>query len=347
MIIGNLKSNYADDEAVLRSWPLRWGFWATMALLLIIPLFMSGYQLYLVTQACLYIIAIVGLNVLTGYTGLISIGHAAMVGVGAYSTGVLAAKYGMPVFVTIPAAMVITVAVGLVFGLPSLRIRGLYLTIATIAASFIIIFILEHWESMTGGDRGLNLPPANIFGVEIVTELQKFYFVIPFVVLSLLFAQNLMRTRIGRAFVAIRDGDLSAEILGVNLVRFKLYSFAISSAYAGLAGALFAYVFLALTPTLFELPISIQMLAALVIGGVASTLGPVFGALFIVLVPEIVKSLLAIIAQGDITFAEYTAPASTLAYGLLIIFFMMFEAQGINAIWNRFWRFVNLWPFSP
>lgn len=347
MIIGNLKSNYADDEAVLRSWPLRWGFWAAIAAMLIAPLFMSGYQLYLMTQAMIFVIALVGLNVLTGYTGLVSLGHGAMVGVGAYSTAALNVHLGMPFIVTIPAAMLITVAVGLLFGLPSLRIRGLYLTIATIAASFIIIFVLEAWESVTNGDSGITLSPANVFGYEIVSELDKYYFILPFVIASVLFAQNLFRTRVGRAFIAVRDGDLSAEILGVNLMRFKLYSFAIASALAGLAGALFAYNFLAITPTLFELPLSIQMLAAIVIGGVASSLGPIFGAAFIVMVPELVKTALSVFAQGDITFAEYTAPASTLVYGLLIIGFMLFEPMGLVAIWRRFWRYVNLWPFSP
>ena len=347
MIIGNLKSNYAADEAVLRSWPLRWGFWACIVVALIAPQFLSGYHLYLTTQAMLYVIALVGLNILTGYTGLVSLGHGAMVGVGAYTTAVLDNQYGLPFFATIPAAMIVTVAVGLLFGLPSLRIRGLYLTIATIAASFIIIFVLEAWESVTNGDSGITISPANIFGYEIVSEMDKFYFILPFAILSVLFSMNLFRTRIGRAFIAIRDGDLSAEILGVNLMRYKLYSFAIASALAGLAGALFAYNFLAITPVLFELPLSIQLLAAIVIGGVASTLGPVFGAAFIVLVPEIVKSALSIFSQGDITFAEYTAPASTLVYGLLIIGFMLFEPMGLVAIWRRFWRFVNLWPFSP
>ncbi len=347
MIIGNLKSNYAADEAILRSWPLRWGFWVTMVALLIAPQLMSGYQLYLATQATLFVVALVGLNVLTGYTGLVSLGHGAMVGVGAYTTAILAATYGMPIFVTIPAAMVVTVAVGLLFGLPSLRIKGLYLTIATISASFIIIFVLERWKSLTNGDSGITLPPANLFGFEVVTDEQKFYFILPFAIASILFCQNLFRTRIGRAFIAIRDGELSAEILGVNLMRYKLYSFAIASALAGLSGALFSYVFLAITPTLFELPMSIQMLAALVMGGVASTLGPVFGAIFIVMVPEAVKAVLALISGGDMGWAEYTAPASTLVYGMLIIGFMLFESQGIVAIWRRFWRFVNLWPFRP
>lgn len=347
MIIGNLKSNYADDEAVLRNWPLRWGFWAAIIVLLIAPQFMSGYQLYLTTQAMLYVIALVGLNVLTGYTGLVSLGHGAMVGVGAYTAAVLDNEFGLPFVATIPAAMLVTVAVGLLFGLPSLRIRGLYLTIATIAASFIIIFILESWDSVTNGDSGITISPANIAGYEIVSETDKFYFILPFAIAAVLFSMNLFRTRVGRAFIAIRDGDLSAEILGVNLMRYKLYSFAIASALAGLSGALFSYNFLAITPTLFELPISITMLAAIVIGGVASTLGPIFGAAFIVMVPELVKTALSVFSQGDITFAEYTAPASTLVYGLLIIGFMLFEPMGLVAIWRRFWRFVNLWPFSP
>ena len=291
--------------------------------------------------------AVAGLNILTGYTGLISLGQGALVGVGAYATAIISNRFGLPFWIVIPAAMAITATVGVFFGLPSLRIRGLYLTISTLAANFIIIFILEHWEPMTGGDSGMTLSPASFFGVELVTDSQKYALVVPIAMLSILFAQNLFRTRVGRAFIAIRDADFSAEIIGVDLVRYKLLAFAAGAAYAGLGGSLWAYYFLAVLPTQFELHLSILFLAALVVGGSARTLGPVFGAIFVVLIPEFLKWIMGFMLPFNPTIMEYTAPANTLVYGLLIIGFMVFEPLGLAAIWSRFWNFVGRWPFSP
>lgn len=347
MLIGDYKASYAADEAIFRAWPVRYGFAALMVALVILPFTTSGFIIFLATQVAIFTVAITGLNILTGYTGLISLGHGALVGVGAYATAVFANWLGAPWWVIMPMAVAFTAIVGLVFGLPSLRIRGLYLTIATLAASFIIIFIIEHWTSVTRGDSGITLEPATFFGIPLQTDAQKYALIVPITVLAVLFAQNLFRTRVGRAFIAIRDADYSAEIIGVGLTRYKLLAFALGSAYAGLAGSLWAYNFLALLPTQFELQLSIVFLAALVVGGSARTLGPVFGAIFVVLIPEFLKWAFGFLTPISPTILEFTAPANTIAYGLLIIGFMIFEPMGLAAIWTRFWRYINLWPFSP
>ena len=200
---------------------------------------------------------------------------------------------------------------------------------------------------MTNGDSGMTLLPASVFGGEIVTDAQKYAFIVPIAVLAVLFAQNLFRTRVGRAFISIRDADYSAEIIGVDIVRYKLVAFAVGSAYAGLAGALWAYYFLAVLPTQFELQLSILLLAALVVGGTARPLGPLFGAIFVVLIPEFLKWIMGFLIPINPTVMEYSAPANTMVYGFLIIGFMMFEPMGLAALWSRFWSFVARWPFSP
>ncbi len=347
MIIGNYKSNYNSDESFFGDWPNKLAFIFLCVFLVIIPFISSGYIIFLFTQVAVFIIAIVGLNILTGYTGLVSLGHGALVGVGAYSTAILQNQFNLDFYLNVPLSILITGLIGVFFGLPSLRIRGLYLTISTLAASFIIIFILRNWDSLTGGDSGLILEPIEIFGMKLISDNDKYYFIIPIAIISILFAQNLFRTRIGRAFIAIRDADLSAEIIGVNIVKFKLMAFALGAAYAGLAGSLWAYNFLAILPSQFELHLSILFLAALVVGGSAQTLGPIFGAFFVVIIPELLKWVMGFLTPLNPTIMEYTAPANSLIYGILIIGFMIFEPMGIASIWARFWNYVGRWPFSP
>lgn len=347
VLIGNFKSTYPSDEAIFASWPQRLGFALLLFCLAILPFVSSGYVIFLATQVAVFTVAVTGLNILTGYTGLISLGHGALVGVGAYTTAIIVNRFGLPFFLVVPCAMVVTALVGVFFGLPSLRIRGLYLTIATLAANFIIIFVIENWESMTNGDSGMTMLPANLFGIELVTDAQKYALIVPITVIAVLFAQNLFRTRAGRAFISIRDADYSAEIIGVDLVRYKLAAFALGSAYAGLAGALGAYYFLAVLPTQFELHLSILLLAALVVGGTARPLGPLFGAIFVVIIPEVLKWIMGFLVPLNPGIMQYTAPANTMMYGFLIIGFMLFEPMGLAALWSRFWSFVARWPFSP
>ena len=251
MLIGNYKSSYKSDESIFVDWPNKFSFLIICISLLVVPFVSSGYFIFLITQVSIFVIAVVGLNILTGYTGLVSLGHGALVGVGAYSTAIFQNQFDFSFWLNIPLAILTTSFIGVFFGLPSLRIRGLYLTISTLAASFIIIFILRNWDSLTGGDSGVILNPIEIFGYAIVSDTQKYFFILPITIVSILFAQNLLRTRLGRAFIAIRDADLSAEIIGVNIINYKLLAFALGAAYAGLAGSLWAYNFLAVLIILF------------------------------------------------------------------------------------------------
>ena len=184
------------------------------------------------------IIAATGINILTGYTGLISLGHAAFMGIGAYSVAWLSNNLGLPFVLCLPLGGLIAASIGILVGIPSLRIKGLYLAIATLAAQFILGFIFNEWDSVTGGGRGTSLSPAEIFGIKLDTEFELYWLILVVMILSLFFARNLFRTRIGRAFIAVRDRDISAEVMGINLLWTKLSAFALSSFYAGLAGGL-------------------------------------------------------------------------------------------------------------
>ena len=346
MHLGSARTTYRRDEAIWHRPAQRWGFLALLGALMTLPFFGNDYILLLASQLAIYVIAITGLNLLTGYTGLISLGQGAFMGVGAYATAVLATWFGLPIWATFPAAMLISALVGIGVGLPSLRIRGLYLTIATLAANNIIIFIIRKMEWLTGGDRGISVSPAEILGVSIETELEKYLLIIPIAAVFVLFAQNLFRTRVGRAFIAIREHDYSAEILGISLLRYKLTAFALGAAYAGAAGCLWTYFFIALTPSQFDLGLSILFLAALIVGGMGTVLGPLFGAVFVILVPELLRALTGLILPYYPLALKMTAPLTEIIYGLLIIGFLLFEPMGLTALWKRFWGYIDRWPFT-
>ncbi|HSM22188.1 MAG TPA: branched-chain amino acid ABC transporter permease, partial [Rubrivivax sp.] len=252
---------------------------------------------------------------------------------------------GVPFFFTLPLAGLFAAALGIVVGLPSLRIKGLYLAVATLAMQFLLVYVFREWDSVTGGVRGVNVPPASLFGFDLDTDQRMVYLIGACAVLLLIGARNLFRTRVGRAFIAIRDKDISAEVLGIDLLRYKLSAFAIGSFYAGVAGALLAYYYRAMTPEYFTLQLSIFYLAAIIVGGLGSTLGTVFGAVFMTLVPEILRAGVAVIAQWAPRATEILSPIQQLVFGLLIIGFLVFEPHGLLEIWRRVRRFFHLWPF--
>ena len=290
------------------------------------------------------IIASAGLNIMTGYTGLISLGHAAFMGVGCYTAAWLAQR-GLPFFVTLPAAGLMAAVLGILVGLPSLRIKGLYLAVATLAMQFVMVYIFREWESVTGGVRGVNVPPASFFGIPLNTDARMAWLIAFCAVVMLIGARNLFRTRVGRAFTAIRDKDISAEVLGINLLRYKLTSFAIGSFYAGVAGALLGYFYRAMTPEYFTLQLSIFYLAAIIVGGLGSTLGTILGAFFMTLVPELLRAGVSLAAQWSPRAIEILSPIQQVVFGLLIIGFLVFEPHGLVEVWRRIRRFFHLWPF--
>ena len=344
MRIGSARQTYEQDESLFDS-RTQWLWIGVLGMLLVAFPFIAGqYWQFLACLVGINVIAATGLNVLTGYTGLVSLGHAAFMGVGAYAVAVLDAQFGQSFLINLLGAGLVAMLVGLVVGLPSLRVKGLYLALATIAASFILHFIFAHWTSLTGGTAGLNVPPAKIFGISLDNEFRFYWLVMPLVVLMLTGAANLFRTRTGRAFIAIRDRDISAEILGIPLLRYKLLSFGLSSFYAGVAGGLWAYFFRSVTPESFPLQMSIFFLAAIIVGGMGSILGGILGAVFMTLVPEILKIIVGWL-PNPAEAAVVLAPVRTIVFGALIVGFLILEPHGLAEIWQRIRRFFHLWPF--
>lgn len=344
MRIGDFRASYAHDEAL---WPTRVQQSCLVALavaLLMLPLGVNGYVVGLACMVGIHCIAAAGLNIMTGYTGLISLGHAAFMGVGCYAAA-WAAQRGVPTLLTLLWAGGLAALLGIVVGLPSLRIKGLYLAVATLAMQFLLVYVFREWDSVTGGVRGVNVPNAHILGFELLNDQRMYYLILPVAALMLVGARNLFRTRVGRAFIAIRDKDISAEVLGIDLLHYKLASFALGSFYAGVAGALLGYFYRAMTPEYFTLQLSIFYLAAIIVGGLGSMLGTILGAVFMTLVPEILRAIVALVAQWAPRATEVLSPMQQLVFGLLIMGFLVFEPHGLLEIWRRLRRSFHLWPF--
>lgn len=344
MRIGTAKYTYRQDEALFDS-RTQYAWLLVLACALVaFPFFANEYWLYLACLVAINIGSATGLNILTGYTGLVSLGQAAFMGIGAYTVAVMEAALGLPVLVNLLAGGAVAMLGGIIVGIPSLRVKGLYLAIATIAASMILHFIFSSWESVTGGTAGLTVVPARFFGIDLDTAFRFYWMVVPITILMLLGAANLFRTRIGRAFIAIRDRDISAEVLGIPLLRYKLMSFGLSSFYAGVAGGLWAYFFRSITPESFPLTMSIFFLTAIIVGGMGTLLGSILGATFITLVPEALKLIVGLLPiSANVTLI--LSPVRTIVFGLLIIGFLIFEPLGLQEIWRRTQRFFHLWPF--
>lgn len=343
MRIGTLKESYIADAALFDSRTQRIWLAVAGALLLLFPFMASDYWLYLACLVSINVASATGLNILTGYTGLVSLGQAAFMGLGAYTVAIVQARWGTPVLFNLLAGGLVAMLGGIVVGLPSLRVKGLYLAIATIAASFIAHFLFANLR-LTGGTAGLTLQPATVFGVALDTSFRLYWVIVPVTLLMLLGAANLFRTRTGRAFIAIRDRDISAEVLGIPLLRYKLLSFGLSSFYAGVAGGLWAYFFRVVTPESFPLLMSIFFLAAIIVGGMGSILGGILGAVFMTMVPELLKLIVDLLPGGS-ELAVFLSPVRTMVFGLLIIVFLVFEPQGLAQMWRRLRRFFHLWPF--
>ena len=347
MRIGHFATNYALDEAFAGSRGARGLALALVILIIAFPFLAPTYWLYMGTLLAVNIIATIGLNITTGYTGLLSLGHGAFMGVGAYTAGYFAINHDMPFYLTIPLAGIFAAVLGAAFGLPSLRIRGLYLVIATLAAQYILTFLFQNWTAVTGGLNGLKLEPATIGGFRFDNNTSLYYFVlVPAVGLSL-FAANLFRTRVGRAFVAIRERDLTAEVLGVHLTRYKLASFALGAFYAGIAGGLMAYLFRIVTAEQYSLAVSVFFLSAVVVGGMGSIFGSILGALFMTILPEALKAAVDLVGPFfTMRAALIFAPIREIVFGLLLVFFLIFEPRGLVYIWHRVSRMFSLWPFK-
>jgi len=346
VLIGNYKETYASDEAVFRTPAVRGWMVAFAAAALVFPFVAGDYLLYLANLMGVLALAALGLNVLIGFTGQISLGHAAFMGVGGYATAILATRLDLPFWISIPAGGVAACAAGMVVGVPSLRIKGLYLAIATLAAQVIFEWVFTNWDSVTGGIRGINVAPARLLGVTLGDDLRIYFLVMTVVAVHFLLAANLRRSRWGRAFVAVRDRDIAAEIVGVNIFRTKILAFMVSSYYAGISGGLLAYFSKVVTPENFPLSLSIQFLAIVVVGGLGSIPGTVMGTVFMTMVPELLKLGTGLARAVWPNAQNYLFPLRDVVFGALIVVFLIFEPHGLAEMWNRAKRFFALWPFE-
>ncbi len=343
MRIGTLKESYTADAVLFDSRTQKMWLGIAAALLVLFPFMASDYWLYLACLVAINVASATGLNILTGYTGLVSLGQAAFMGLGAYTVAIMQVRWGTPFAVNLLAGGLVAMVGGIIVGIPSLRVKGLYLAIATIAASFIAHFLFANLK-ITGGTAGISMQPARLFGMDLDTSFRLYWLIVPVMVLMLLGAANLFRTRIGRAFIAIRDRDISAEVLGIPLLRYKLLSFGLSSFYAGVAGGLWAYFFRVVTPESFPLTMSIFFLAAIIVGGMGSILGGILGAVFMTMVPELLK-LVVDLLPGGAELTVFLSPVRLIIFGALIIAFLVFEPLGLAEIWRRVRRVFHLWPF--
>jgi branched-chain amino acid transport system permease protein len=337
MRCGDFRETYAEDMALFETAFARRMMIAFLALMVVVPWLASAFWLDVALRILIAVIAATGLNVLTGFTGQISLGNAAFLAVGAYSTAVLAGRFNLPFLVVIPAAGLITALVGMVFGIPS---------VATLAAHFVIEFGISHWESVTGGVSGISIPSPKAGPLVLASDRQLYFLVLPVTAGLLLFARNLFRTKVGKAFVAIRDQDISSEVMGVNVFRYKLLSFAVSSFYVGVAGSLIAYQSRIISPENFPITVAIDQLGMIIIGGLGSLLGSVFGAVFITLLPELLRLVTTALAT---TFPELTTLFASVkmgVFGLAIVLFLIFEPDGMAARWHHIKNYWKLYPFS-
>ncbi len=346
MRCGDFKTTYAADMAIFDTPVSRWATVLFVGALLVVPAFASSYWLDVVTRVAIASIAAMGLNILTGFTGQISLGNAAFMAVGAYATAALAGRAGLPFPITIPLAGGVSALVGMIFGVPSLRLKGLYLAMATLAAHFIIEFTASHWDSMTGGVNGISVPPATLGPLVLQGDARLFYLILPLAVGLTLFAKNLFRTRVGKAFVAIRDQDISAEVMGVRVFRYKLLAFGVSSFYVGVAGSLLAYQSNIISPENFPITLAIDYLGMVIIGGLGSIQGAIFGAAFMTALPEVLRLVTGALSSTWPNLTQLFAPLRTGLFGLVIVLFLVFEPDGLAARWRLIKAYWKLYPFS-
>ena len=348
---GVFKTSYAADMAL---YPLPIARWTVAALLVLFavvaPLSLHEYYLSIINLVMIAVVGALGLNILVGYTGQISIGHAAFMSVGAYTAANLAVKAHLPFWITLPAGGLMAALIGAIVGIPSLRIKGLYLAIATLAGQLIIEWTINHVPWISGGAQAsIQVPRPSLLGYELRTQGQLYFFLLFFTVVAIVATLNLVRSRIGRAFVAIRDQDIAAEIIGIDIFRYKLLSFAISSFYAGVCGVLYTYYLGIANYEQFQIVVSIDYLAMIIIGGLGSVLGSILGATFVTFLPIVIRWTMESFGSLFFSPAELPGTISSLrliVFGALIILFLVMEPEGLNRLWRNIRNYFRVWPFS-
>ena len=344
---GTFHTTYASDVRLLPTWVTRLRIGLMIAAALIVPWFADRYWLNLIDTIMIAAIGAIGLNILVGFTGQISIGHGGFLAIGAYTAALLANRLGLPFWLTVPIGSLATAAVGALFGLPSLRLKGLYLAIATLAAQEIIIWVITRGNLIGIGDS-VTVPPATIFGLMLDgnTDFGYYWVILACLAATVMFTANLFRSRVGRAFVAIRDQEIAARVIGVDLFRYKLLAFAVSSFFGGLAGALTAHYRGLISWERFTIETSILYLSMIIIGGLGSVSGSIYGATFIILLPAMLTNLGGSLSGTIPRIDDYIPYIQQGAFGLAIVLFLILEPEGIVKLWRNIKDYFRLWPFS-
>lgn len=341
---GYFRSSYADDLTLLDTRTKRYACGLFCALLLVFPFMAGPLQVDIANQVFLAAIGALALMLLTGFAGQISLGHAGLLAAGAFTAGILFREFAAPIWVTVPASALVGMILGFVFGLPSLRLRGLYLAISTLGLHFIVVYIGGEYETHRGFSSGITLDPPGI-GSWTLEDGREWYFVLlAGAVAATLFTINLLRSKTGRSWRALRGNETVAEALGVPVGRYKLLAFVVSSMMTAVAGCLFAYYRSFVSIEAFSLFLSIQYVAMVIIGGLGSVAGALLGAFFVVLLPYLVEWVTSVLplpsAMSGSVFAINHA-----VFGIVMILFLLFEPLGLVGIWKRVQNYFLLWPF--
>ncbi|KON87696.1 ABC transporter permease [Sporosarcina globispora] len=346
MDCGEFHVNYKQDMAIWKISRVRMRVFILLAIFAVFPMFVSDYIIGLATLCGIAAIGAIGLNILTGFTGQISIGVGAFLGVGGYTSAILTAKVGLSFWIAMPTAGIVTAIVGGLFGLPSLRLKGLYLAIATLAAQVIILFVISRWDALTGGTAGMVLSRPELGSFVFYSERSYYYLMFVVLIITAIFTLNLFRSRVGRAFIAVRDRDVAAEVMGIDLFKYKVLAFIVSSFFVGIAGALLGHYTMVVSPELYSITVSIEYLAIILVGGLGSVFGSIYGAVFITLLPVVLRSGVEMLSGVFPDLSAVLIGMKEVVFGLVIILFLIYEPQGLAKIWKNIKDYFKLWPFS-
>ncbi len=348
----DMKRDYYEDIRLLDSGARVFWLAALLISLAVFPFLAGSYLVYTVNLMAIHVIVALGLNLLVGYTGQISLGHAGFLAIGAYGTLALMTKAGLPFELALPLGGLISAAFGFLLGLPALRLEGPYLAIATLGFGLTVTQVLGRIE-VFGGHMGLSTPPLSVLGQTLTSDVARYWLIMPVTVALTWALRNLTKTRVGRAFVAIRDSDIAAECMGINLTYYKTLAFAVSAFYTGVAGGLMAFVLGFINPHTFNIMVSILCLAMVVVGGLGSILGSVVGAILITFlqiqlarVTDLAYIGPALMEISTRFFTESGLPnVQYVVFGLIMVLIVIFEPLGLYGIWIRTKIYWRTWPF--
>lgn len=342
---GTFSEGYGADMAVVRT-RLQWGILlASLAVLFTLPLYGSDYVIAVANRLCVVIVAVVGLQVVTGYCGQISLGQAAFMMVGGYGAALLSGTLGLPFWLAIPLSGILAAVLGLPVGAAALRVKGFYLALATMAFHLLIAWIPLHVAAL-GYAGGLAVPPPKIGNFAFNTDSSVFYVLVVSTVFMVVIAKNIVRSRAGRAFVAIRDNDIAANVMGVNIYYYKMLAFFISCFFAGVAGALWGFWYQGVYPENYSLTQAIVFVGMIIVGGIGSISGAVFGAIFLTLLDEATIGIAPFLSTIGGVFSDLAGVLGLLVSGLVIVLFIIFEPKGLYHRWEIFKASYRCYPFA-